>query len=98
MSIHLESEYLKIILDIVAKHELTKAVYVFGSRARGDHKKYSDLDLAIKNETPLPAQTLVKMKDDFENSQLPFTVDVIEWSKITPEFKKNIENDLIPLI
>lgn len=69
--------------------------FVFGSRARGDQKKYSDLDLAIENHESIPLKILMQIQENFDQSSLPFKVDLIELAKISPEFKKNILEDLI---
>lgn len=97
MSIHLDPKHLNLVRKIIEKHGLSQVTYVFGSRARGDHKKYSDLDLLLKQENSLETSALVALKNDFESSDLPFTVDIVEWSKIAEDFKKNIQPDLIPL-
>lgn len=94
MSIHLDSKYLNIVKYILNKNSLSGCVYAFGSRVRGDHNKYSDLDLVVKlNETLDPAQ-LAKVKAELEQSDLPITVDLIEWTKISQEFRNKIKEDL----
>lgn len=97
MSIHLDSKHLVSIQEILSKYGVEKNVFVFGSRARGDHKEYSDLDLLVKQDRPLELAVLVGLKDAFEGSDLPFTVDVVEWCKIAEDFKKNISDDLVPI-
>lgn len=52
-------------------------VKLFGSRARGDYKPVSDVDLAIAS-----AENLVTpLQLDFEQSQLPFTFDLIDYRR-----------------
>ena len=48
-----------IVRDILRKHVPQFAVWAFGSRARQTAKRYSDLDLAIICDTPLPLKLLV---------------------------------------
>ncbi len=54
-------------------------LWVFGSRARGDHKKYSDLDILV--EWPKPdtesLKIIQKIKEDLEESNVPITVDLV---------------------
>ncbi len=69
-------------------------IYIFGSRARGDHKKYSDLDLAIEEKEPCMQKTLTQIQENFDQSFLPFKVDLLELSQMNPEFKKSIAEDL----
>ena len=52
-------------------------VKLFGSRARGDYKPVSDVDLAIAS-----TENLVKpLQLDFDQSQLPFTFDLIDYRR-----------------
>lgn len=90
-SIQLESKQYKIIKNILS--DLDVNVFVFGSRIKGSARKLSDLDLCLMN--PYSKQTVRKLQDAFEESDLPFKVDVVVWSKLTDSFKKQIEKDLV---
>jgi predicted nucleotidyltransferase len=70
--------------------------YVFGSRVKGKARPLSDLDLCIKSDTPIPLKQLAQIDADFEESDLPFKVDVINWNTISQAFRQLIEKDLIP--
>lgn len=52
-------------------------IFIFGSRCRGDFKKYSDLDLWIEAEPSLSFEELAELHEQFEETELPFTVDVV---------------------
>ncbi len=69
-------------------------VFVFGSRSRGDHKKYSDLDLAVRAVKAIQRKTWLEIQEQFSESTLPFKVDLIEMQKIDPDFQKAIQKDL----
>ena len=68
----------------------TREVRMFGSRARGKPKPYSDLDLVIMGDTPLPLSVLGQLRDAFANSDLPWRVDVVDWASTSPEFQSHI--------
>ena len=53
-------------------------VAVFGSRAGGRVKPYSDLDLVLEGPEPLPLALLGMLADAFDESLLPFKVDLID--------------------
>ena len=93
--IYLEEKYLYTVKKILAeyKNRIDK-VYVFGSRTREKHKKYSDLDLAIKFTADADKNTLLFLKDAFENSSLPINVDIIDLDDISDEFKNAISQNL----
>ncbi len=58
-----------------------KMVYLFGSRAKGNYRPGSDIDLAIMNEG-VSAKKLAKLKSDFEDSNLPYNVDLVDFNQL----------------
>ncbi|NDU79729.1 MAG: nucleotidyltransferase domain-containing protein [Ferrovum sp.] len=68
-------------------------VWAFGSRAKWTAKVYSDLDLAIITNKPLPLELSVKLSDDFSESDLPWKVDVVDWVSTSETFRQIIEQD-----
>ena len=70
-------------------------VYVFGSRVKGTFKKFSDLDLCLKHKISDYDYELLAEK--FEESDLPFTVDLVEYHRIDDAFKKVIDQEAVPL-
>ena len=75
------------------RRSFTDAV-VFGSRARGDHRLGSDLDLAIFGALPGVPATLVT---EFIDSDLPIAVDVVDFDRTASEvFRKQILRQCIP--
>jgi predicted nucleotidyltransferase len=90
-TIQLEPKHLVIVQDILKKYEIT--AYVFGSRAKNTAKILSDLDLCLKND--YNKSTVRKLQDAFEESDLPFKVDIVVWSELTESFKNQIESGLV---
>lgn len=91
--IDLDKASLAEIKSILRKHMDHAEIRVFGSRITGQAKKFSDLDLVIIAEKPIPMRTLNALKFDFSNSNLPILVDVVDWHGITKEFRKIIMNN-----
>lgn len=83
--------------DILRKLLPEREVWVFGSRAGGNPKPYSDLDLLVGGERSLPVETLYQLKEAFDESDLPFQVDVIEWSTISDAFRKIVAGQRLVL-
>ena len=88
--IHIDEEDRKILCDVLSRYPYT--FYAFGSRVKGTHWKYSDLDICYKD--PIPSEVWVDIDDDLRNSNLPFKVDVVAWQKLPSEWQKDIEKDL----
>ena len=68
--------------------------FVFGSRARGDHKDNSDLDLLIKNDHLLPQSARSQIAEDFEESDLPIKIDIVLNSELYEPYRSQIEIEL----
>ncbi len=69
---------------------------MFGSRAKGTARKFSDIDLAIKSDG-LNSKIIDKLNFEFENSTLPYEVDLIDLNSITSEFKTLIKDSLVEI-
>ena len=90
-NIQLEPKHFSIVKTLLQKHRIS--AYVFGSRAKTKAKTFSDLDLCVKES--YSKSTIRMFQDDLESSDLPFKVDLVVWSELSPEFKSHIENDLV---
>ncbi|HGO5814715.1 TPA: nucleotidyltransferase family protein [Mannheimia haemolytica] len=78
------------VLDIFKKYLPDTPVWVFGSRIKGTAKAYSDLDLALITKQPLTIRQLTELELAFTDSDLPFTVDLIDWASCNESFKQII--------
>jgi predicted nucleotidyltransferase len=88
---------LALVKSIVATWLPTREVRMFGSRARGTPKPYSDLDLVIMGDAPTPLTMLGQLQEAFANSDLPWRVDVVDWASTSPEFQRHIQASCLPL-
>jgi len=89
--IDLAPGYLDKIRSILRQHVPQCEVRAFGSRVSCTAKPYSDLDLAVVCSSKLSDETFSRLKEAFEESDLPFRVDVLDWHATSPEFQKVIE-------
>jgi predicted nucleotidyltransferase len=69
------------LVSIFQKYSEVKSVYLFGSRAKGTFKPGSDVDLAVMNEG-VSDKTIRAIKAAFEESTLPYSVDVAHLAAI----------------
>ena len=93
-SIDLRPDHAKIARDVLAQHlPVGVSVRVFGSRAKGTAKPYSDLDLALKGEDRLSSVFLADLAEALSESDLPFKVDVLDWRSVSPSFREVIDRD-----
>ena len=93
--IDLNPHHLETVRRILAEHVPACEVRAFGSRATWTAKDYSDLDLAIVSAGPLHRGALGRLKDAFEDSDLPIRVDVLDWHAISESFRNAIAQDCV---
>jgi predicted nucleotidyltransferase len=72
---------MKTIQNIFMKYADVNEVHLFGSRAKGNFNAGSDIDLVIMNDG-LPPKTISLMAADFEESSLPYYVDLADFHAI----------------
>ena len=99
MNNHLDvnADELKLLKQILEQCIPGIKVKAFGSRANNTAKPYSDLDLAVMTETPLTLYQGAMLTEAFEESNLPFKVDVVDWASISSNFKEIIRSSLIDI-
>jgi Nucleotidyltransferase domain. len=75
-----------------------REVRVFGSRATGQAKPHSDLDLAVMGDAPVDDRVRAELMADFDDSDLPFRVDLLVWCETPAALRQTITRDGLPLI
>lgn len=84
----------RIVLGLIGPHRAR--VFLYGSRARGDADRCSDIDIAVWPQAPLPAGTLARIRDAFEESTIPYHVDVIDLSTVDESFRQKVLSEAVP--
>ena len=76
--------------SVFSKFPEIEEVIVYGSRAKGNYKNGSDIDVTLKGDLSL--STLLKIENDIEDLLLPYKVDLSLYSQIdSPSLKEHIE-------
>lgn len=86
----------KIIERILDKYRKDYAFFYYGSRVKGTYEKTSDLDILVKGKAEMPSAVLQGIKEEFDNSDLPYIVNFSDYYKLDGSFYKRIKPDLIP--
>lgn len=85
--LHLGADELAQVREILDRHLPSSAkVSVFGSRAGGKPKPWSDLDLIVEADEPLDLATLAALAEAFDESPLPWKVDIVDKHALEPNF------------
>jgi hypothetical protein len=92
--LQIEDRHRRIIREILNKYPYK--FYAFGSRSKKLLLKNShDLDICFMDN--IPYNIRAHIEEDFENSNLPFIVELIDWNLCDDKFKAMIKKDLILL-
>lgn len=88
-----------VIKKIIFRHfnPLKDKAFIFGSRALGKAKKFSDIDIGILSGQKVPWAKLSLVEEELENSDLPYTVDVVDFRTVSDRFKKIAAKKIINL-
>lgn len=92
----LTAEELAAVRAILAAH-LPEGVRagVFGSRAGGKPKPWSDLDLVLDSRAALPLSLLAELAEAFDESVLPWKVDLVDRRAVSDTFGEIIDGGCI---
>ena len=95
----LEQKHITLIKNIFEKYlsnKLKAKVYIYGSRATGKTKKFSDIDIVLKLKDTETNSIITKLKSDLEESDLPYKIDLVNWHEIAEEYLPQIKKQKIP--
>jgi uncharacterized protein len=88
--LELNEAELAIVRELLARRLPGYEVRAFGSLVRGRAKRHSDLDLVVMSDAPLPDWDLAELRADFEESDLPFRVDVVASGELPESLREEI--------
>jgi predicted nucleotidyltransferase len=91
--INIKDDHLNIVQTILKPYDYK--FYVFGSRVTNHAKPLSDIDLFYKED--IPEKTLLLIEEEFEESDLPYKVDLINYYSCDDNFKKIMDSNNIIL-
>jgi len=81
------------LMQILASIPEIEEVIIYGSRARGDYWRASDVDLSIKG-SEFNKHTLAILNDKLYNSHIPQYFDTHVYASIkNPQFKANVDRE-----
>ena len=82
---------LKLLCSLFARHKQIEQVILYGSRARGTHKPFSDVDITLLG-IGLTRSHLSRLMADLDESSLPYFFDISLFAKLTnPDLIEQIE-------
>ena len=76
MQYGLSDQTLKKIRDVLVRYPQVEEAVLYGSRARGDYKNGSDIDLTLRGGDALTHTILSRIANDLDDQLLPYTIDL----------------------
>lgn len=94
-NIYMDDKYIVKARDIILHHidREDVSVFLFGSRTKF-HRISSDLDIGFLGSTPVARKILTRIRFDLEESDIPYHVDLIDFSTVSENFKKTALEDI----
>ena len=86
----LDEKYIVFIREAVRGHfpKSTVKAFLFGSAVSKNRKKFFDIDLGLMG--PLTPVSLNALKEELEESTLPYKVDLVDFNKVDDSFRNNV--------
>ncbi len=82
----LDEKTINDIIEILKRYEEVESAKIFGSRARGDYRKASDIDIALFGDN-LTFSINTKIFYEIDDLYLPYKIDLINFNSIGSENK-----------
>lgn len=77
----LDEKIIEDMVNILKKYEEVESAKIFGSRARGDYQKASDIDIALFGDK-LTFSINTKIFYEIDNLYLPYKIDLINFNSL----------------
>jgi uncharacterized protein len=92
MKYGLSERTLNTLNSIFKRYPSIKEAVLYGSRAKGNYRNGSDIDLSLKTNEDFTHSNLLRLMDDFEDSDMPYLVDVSVYEELSnPDLKAHID-------
>jgi uncharacterized protein len=91
-TVNIAPQQRQMIVALLQDHLPGTTVWAYGSRVKGTARPHSDLDL-VAFASPTQQQAIAALRDAFDDSDLPFRVDLLVWHEIPDRFRQAITAD-----
>jgi predicted nucleotidyltransferase len=92
MKYGLSDRTLNTLNSIFQKYSGINEAVLYGSRAKGNFRAGSDIDISLKADKTFTYTELLHIAGDFDDSDIPYFVDVSIYAQLSnPELKAHID-------
>ncbi|RNC76698.1 hypothetical protein DA717_14480 [Piscirickettsiaceae bacterium NZ-RLO2] len=82
MKYGLSTESIEEICNVLSKYPEVQEAIIYGSRARGDYRQGSDIDLTLKGMS-LNLSTLTRIENEIDDLLLPYEMDLSSFEALS---------------
>ena len=79
----LREEVLAMVKGVLSENEKITRAVIFGSRAKGEHRKYSDVDICLYGD--LSFGDVAKVKEALDEADIIYEFDVVAYDVVKSE-------------
>jgi uncharacterized protein len=83
MTYGLQESTIQKICAVLARYPQVDKAVLYGSRAKGNYRNGSDIDLTLCGGADLTLHVVYRIMDDLDDLLLPYTIDLSIFSNIT---------------
>ena len=96
-AIGITAEQRRTVLALLNRYLPDTTAWAYGSRVKWTSRPESDLDLVVFAR-PEQSARVAELREAFEESDLPFRVDLFVWDEVSESFRKHIEAEHVVLV
>ena len=86
------------VVGIIRQRLPSARIWVYGSRAKGRARRYSDLDLMLNDRgQPIPLRVMGDLDEAFDESNLPIIVELHDMAMTDERFLERVRRDFLLL-
>ena len=85
--------YKEIVVPIIIKYAPDAKIILYGSRARGDAREGSDIDIALDMGHEIDTLIMSNIIGDLEESRIPIFFDIVDFRRVSESMQKEIVKD-----
>ena len=80
-------EVLAAVSAIIARYLPAARILLFGSRARGNARRSSDLDIAVDAGSKIPLEVIARIEEEIDELHTLKSIDIIDMNRVNHAFK-----------
>lgn len=81
------------IIKIIQALMPTAKIYLFGSRARGTHDEWSDIDIALDTGVKIPYVHVDEIISILKATNIPYKIEVVDFQSVSQAMRDSIARD-----